>query len=205
MCCVVLFRSSNQSHLRSPGEELYTGQFVTTIRVPINDLTETCSCMGGAYYKGSLIHLHGVNSLDTKAQRLGVRLHFPPGVACMGSLVGEWLFVLITLTLFHLYNVKPLVTLNRFSVGIMYLTSNVMNIMCFYFLACWIVHCTSQWGKQLDSSTSLSWLPLQDLRPTGLPLLQGSVRYQTRRLPGKTKTWAFFDKCHPDVGVGRKC
>lgn len=132
MCCVVLFRSSNQSHLRSPGEELYTGQFVTTIRVPINDLTETCSCMGGAYYKGSLIHLLGVNSLDTKAQRLGVRLHFPPGVACMGSLVGEWLFVLITLTLFHLYNVKPLVTLNRFSVGIMYLTSNVMNIMCFF-------------------------------------------------------------------------
>lgn len=33
MCCVVLFRASNQSHRQSPGEGLYTGQFVTTILV----------------------------------------------------------------------------------------------------------------------------------------------------------------------------
>lgn len=46
-----------------------------------------------------------------------------------------------------------------------------------------------QWGKQPDSSTSLSWLPLQDVRPAGLPLLQRSVRHQARWLPGKTKTW----------------
>lgn len=31
VCCLVLFRTSNQSHLLSPGEGLYTGQFVTTI------------------------------------------------------------------------------------------------------------------------------------------------------------------------------
>lgn len=48
------------------------------ILVPIDDFTEPCSCMGGAHY----------NSLDTKKQRSGVRPHFPPGAACMGSLVG---------------------------------------------------------------------------------------------------------------------
>lgn len=57
----------------------------------------------------------------------------------------------------------------------------------FCFLARWVLHSTFQWGKQPDPSTPLSWLPLQDLRPAGLPLLQGSVRYQTGWLPGKTK------------------
>lgn len=68
------------------------------ILVPIDDFAEACSWMGGAHYKGPLIHLLGLNSLDTQAQRLGVRLHFRPGAACSGFLVGkcvndtDWLF-----------------------------------------------------------------------------------------------------------------
>lgn len=46
--------------------------------------------------------------------------------------------------------------------------------------------CTWQRGKQPDPGTPLPRLPLQDLRSPGLPLLQRSVRHQTRRLPGET-------------------
>lgn len=54
------------------------------IWVPIDNFTEASSRLGGAHYKDLLIHLVGVNSLDTQAQRSGVRLHFAHSAACMG-------------------------------------------------------------------------------------------------------------------------
>lgn len=65
---------------------------------------------------------------------------------------------------------------------------DILTVLCL--LSGW--SCFHQWREQPDTGAPLPRLPLQNLRPAGLPLLPGALRDQTRWLPGRSKhcTWS---------------
>lgn len=185
MCCLVLFRSSNQSRLLSPGEGLYTGQFVTTILLNLGShrwLRRTLYMHGWSLLQGPHWHTYWESIASLPRNKDQMLEQHPTSSVALHVFLGLIMTFYFHSWWFHLYTVEgppPLIWVN---VETMYLMYHIM----FSFPVSLAIHCTSQWGKQLDASTPLSWFPLQNLRPAGLPLLQGSVWHQTRWLPGKT-------------------